>query len=123
VVSAKQAKCMAAYKAVELLLKRGFLDRSFKSKLLINRNFIPQESVDEDMELETQNSYDIPAATAVEMGLAPIKSKFTQDTDQAVMYLYGLGGMPYGILCTEPLYGGILCVQNGMPNPSITCVL
>ncbi|RHY67061.1 hypothetical protein DYB38_006292, partial [Aphanomyces astaci] len=98
VVSAKQAKCMAAYKAVELLLKRGFLDRSFKSKLLINRNFIPQESVDEDMELETQNSYDIPAATAVEMGLAPIKSKFAQDTDQAVMYLYGLGGMPYGIL-------------------------
>ncbi|RHY28966.1 hypothetical protein DYB32_005567 [Aphanomyces invadans] len=102
-------KCIAAFKAVELLLKRGFLDRSFKSKLLVNRTFIPQESVDEDMELETQNSYDIPPATAVEMGLSPVKSKLLRDgddNDDAVMHLYGLQGMQYGILCTEPIYGG-----------------
>ncbi|ETW05529.1 hypothetical protein H310_03284 [Aphanomyces invadans] len=109
VASDKQAKCIAAFKAVELLLKRGFLDRSFKSKLLVNRTFIPQESVDEDMELETQNSYDIPPATAVEMGLSPVKSKLLRDgddNDDAVMHLYGLQGMQYGILCTEPIYGG-----------------
>ncbi|KAF0691924.1 Aste57867_16920 [Aphanomyces stellatus] len=107
VTSDKQAKCIAAFKAVEELLKRGYLDRRFKSKLLVNRDVIPQDSIDEDMELSTQNSYDIPPVTAVEMGLPPFTSKLTDgDAAHTYLYLYGLDGMNYGILCTEPLFDG-----------------
>ncbi|KAH9082918.1 hypothetical protein Ae201684P_013821 [Aphanomyces euteiches] len=102
VSSDKLAKCIAAFKAVEELLKRGFVDRSFKSKLIVNRDAIPQNSVDEDMEISTQNSYDIPPITADGLNLPTIKSKLSQE--QCSMHLYRLEGMRYGILCTEPLF-------------------
>ncbi|OQS07321.1 Dicer-like 1 (DCL1), partial [Thraustotheca clavata] len=100
----KQAKAIAAYLACELLLKKGFLDRTFTSRLqgetyLVRSNLPkgddkPAKSNDKQpakpkpLELETQSSYDIPPATANDLGFISFRSLLKENPENATLFLY-----------------------------------
>ncbi|DAZ96660.1 TPA: hypothetical protein N0F65_009223 [Lagenidium giganteum] len=74
-------------------------------------DIVPKETQQEKLaDMMTQNSYDLPPVSARELGLRPIRSLLEDDTlepdDSISMHLYGLCGLHFAILTSNPLQTG-----------------
>ncbi|EQC26157.1 hypothetical protein SDRG_16009 [Saprolegnia diclina VS20] len=109
----KLAKAIAAFLACQELLRRGFLDRSFRSRLQghVRAASTTPSSHPVTVETETQSNYDVPATTAIELGLRSVREVFaahSSSSSSVTLYLYPLDSLDYGLLTTTPLYGGVV---------------
>ncbi|KDO35346.1 hypothetical protein SPRG_00195 [Saprolegnia parasitica CBS 223.65] len=109
----KHAKAIVAFLACQQLLNHGYLDRSFRSRLQRHVSAPSSSSSSAStasvpVETETQSSYEVPATTAIDLGLRSLRDALAATTANSTltMYLYPLDSLDYGLLTTMPLYGG-----------------